>query len=138
MDAVAISLSLLQEAQSEPDLKRLARSYVTRGREALYERQRAGAGGLEIVSAWSTVMDHLIRHLYGAIHAECGKRLGESHRGFALIAQGGYGRGELAYQSQHWTVQPDHVCEDLLDAVHWILKREGHPLVSSGSHAERP
>jgi [protein-PII] uridylyltransferase len=95
MDAVAISLSLLQQAQSEPDLKRLARSYVVRGREALYERHRAGAGGLEIVSAWSTVMDHLIRHLYGAIHAECAHRLSENKQAFALIAQGGYGRGEL-------------------------------------------
>ena len=95
MDAVAISLSLLQDAQNEPDLKRLARRYVARGREALYERHRAGAGGLEIVSAWSTVMDHLIRHLYGALHAECAGRFGRANHDFALVAQGGYGRGEL-------------------------------------------
>jgi hypothetical protein len=36
----------------------------------------------------------------------------------------GYGRGELEHQSHRWTVQPDHVGEDLLEAVRWILDRE--------------
>lgn len=48
----------------------------------------------------------------------------------------GYGRGELQYQSHRWPVQPDHVCEDLLDAVQWILEREGRTLPSP-SGAER-
>ena len=95
MDAVAISLALLQDALTEPDLKTLARAYVNRGRQSLFERHRAGAGGLEIASAWSTVMDHLIRHLYGAISTECGSRITDGDRSLALIAQGGYGRGEL-------------------------------------------
>jgi D-glycero-D-manno-heptose 1,7-bisphosphate phosphatase len=50
----------------------------------------------------------------------------------------GYGRGELQYQSHRWTVQPDHVSEDLLDAVQWILAREGLPLAPAGSQVERP
>ena len=95
MDAVAISLALLQETQGEPNLKNLARAYVKRGRETLLERHRSGAGGLEIVSAWSTVMDHLIRHLYSSISSECGNGIPEVNRSFALVAQGGYGRGEL-------------------------------------------
>ncbi|HKY10107.1 MAG TPA: hypothetical protein VJQ55_17795, partial [Candidatus Binatia bacterium] len=64
MDAVAISLALLQESQAEPDLKTLMRAYVKKGRETLFEKHRAGAGGLEVVAAWSTAMDHVIRHLY--------------------------------------------------------------------------
>ena len=95
MDAVAISLALLQEAQTEPDLKNLARAYVSKGRQTLFERHRSGAGGLEIVSAWSTVMDHLIRHLYASISSECSSRIADTDRSFALVAQGGYGRGEL-------------------------------------------
>jgi len=95
MDAVAIALTLLQEAQAEPELKRLARCYVDKGRAALLERHRAGAGGLEIASAWSTVMDHLIRHLYSVVSAECAGRYPDSKPTFALVAQGGYGRGEL-------------------------------------------
>jgi len=39
----------------------------------------------------------------------------------------GYGRGEFQHQSQRWTVHPDHVSEDLLDAVQWILAREERP-----------
>jgi len=50
---------------------------------------------MEIVVAWSTVMDHLIRHLYTAISAECGGRFPGNRPSFALVAQGGYGRGEL-------------------------------------------
>ena len=36
----------------------------------------------------------------------------------------GYGKGELTHQSRTWPVQPDHVADDLLDAVGWILARE--------------
>ena len=43
----------------------------------------------------------------------------------AVLVLTGYGRGELEHQSHAWTVQPDHVAEDLLDAVRWILDREG-------------
>src|SRR6185503_236677 len=64
-------------------------------RAALFERHRAGAGGLEIASAWSTVMDHLIRHLYSVVSAECASRYPDTKPSFALVAQGGYGRGEL-------------------------------------------
>lgn len=33
----------------------------------------------------------------------------------------GYGRGELEYQSDAWPLPPDHIAEDLLAAVEWIL-----------------
>src|SRR5262245_14863119 len=33
----------------------------------------------------------------------------------------GYGRGEWEHQRQRWTDKPDHVAEDLLDAVEWVL-----------------
>lgn len=99
MDAVAISLGLLQEARVENDLKQLARHYVRRGRQVLFERHRGGAGGFEVVAAWSTVMDHLIRNLYSVIGAECSGQAADTDRGLALVAQGGYGRGELNPQS---------------------------------------
>jgi len=49
----------------------------------------------------------------------------------------GYGRGEREHQSHRWTVHPDHVCEDLLEAVQWILAREGMTAEPSPSGAER-
>ena len=95
MDAVAISLALLEEVQAEHDLKRLSRRYIDAGRRNLCERHRASAGGLEVASAWSTVMDHLIRHLFGTINPDGNGPVAVPSRRFALIAQGGYGRGEL-------------------------------------------
>ena len=58
MDATALSRSLIDEIGGDADLKRLARAYVKRGRQMLLEKHRAGAGGLELVSAYSTMMDH--------------------------------------------------------------------------------
>jgi len=34
----------------------------------------------------------------------------------------GYGKGDLAYQSDQWTDQPDFVAADLGEAVDWILR----------------
>jgi D-glycero-D-manno-heptose 1,7-bisphosphate phosphatase len=34
-----------------------------------------------------------------------------------------YGRGEWEYLRHEWAVKPDHIAEDLLDAVEWALRR---------------
>ena len=99
MDAVAISLALLGDTKVEPDLKSLAKGYLDRGRAVLIERHRQGAGGLEVAAAYSTVMDHLIRHLVGAISGDLLYRFPRQSPRFAIVAQGGYGRGELNPQS---------------------------------------
>ena len=64
MDAVAISLAPAQEAKVEPDLKSLATGYIERAVKRYCSKDigRAPAGS-KCASAWSTVMDHLIRHL---------------------------------------------------------------------------
>lgn len=95
MDAVAIALSLLQDSRVEVDLKALGRSYLERGRRVLFERHRQGAGGMEVAAAYSTVMDHLIRYLFSSLGAELLPRFPGHGAGLALVAQGGYGRGEL-------------------------------------------
>ena len=51
---------------------------------------------------------------------EAGRRAGAT----SVLVLTGYGKGELAYQSHAWTVKPDHIAEDLFDAVTWILERE--------------
>jgi D-glycero-D-manno-heptose 1,7-bisphosphate phosphatase len=40
-----------------------------------------------------------------------------------ILVLTGYGRGEWEYQRSRTDVKPDHVAEDLLDAVEWALAR---------------
>ena len=39
----------------------------------------------------------------------------------------GYGRGEWEYRRREWLLEPDHVAEDLFDAVEWALERLDSP-----------
>jgi [protein-PII] uridylyltransferase len=123
LDAVALSLSVLDETSGDSDLRRVARTYVKKGRELLLERHREGAGGLEVVSAYSTMMDHLIRHLFGQVSDDFIRRYPSENQRCAVVAQGGYGRGELNPYSDidllflySWKVSPyvEAVTERLL------------------------
>ena len=42
-----------------------------------------------------------------------------------VLVKTGYGLGEVEYVIPEMAGKPSHVAEDLLDAVKWILKREG-------------
>ncbi|MBI1993424.1 MAG: [protein-PII] uridylyltransferase [Deltaproteobacteria bacterium] len=95
MDAAALSRSLLEESGVEADLTRMARVYLQKARALLLERHRAGAGGREIVSAYTVVVDYLIRRLFQVASQDYIQRYPSLNPRCALIAQGGYGRGEL-------------------------------------------
>ena len=139
MDAIAISRALLEGVQEESDPKRLARRYLDDGRRVLFERHRADAGGLEVAAAWSTVMDHLVRHLFAEISAEYSQQFPAANRRVALIAQGGYGRGELNPQSDIdllflyvWKISPfvESVTEKLLYSLWDAGLQVGHAMRS--------
>ncbi|HUK39460.1 MAG TPA: [protein-PII] uridylyltransferase [Candidatus Acidoferrales bacterium] len=95
MDAVAFSRSLLDETINGGDLKRSSRAYLQKARQLLLERHRAGAGGMEIVLAYTTMMDHLVRYLHGVASADVLRSSNGQNQRCAVVAQGGYGRGEL-------------------------------------------
>ncbi|HXV81292.1 MAG TPA: [protein-PII] uridylyltransferase [Candidatus Binatia bacterium] len=95
MDAIALSRSLLEETQADSDVRRAARIYVQKGRTLLLERHRAGAGGLEIVSAYSTMMDQLVRYLFAKVSDDFIRKYPSENQRCTVVAQGGYGRGEL-------------------------------------------
>jgi D-glycero-D-manno-heptose 1,7-bisphosphate phosphatase len=42
-----------------------------------------------------------------------------------ILVLTGYGKGEHEHRADRWKVRPDHIATDLLEAVRWILKREG-------------
>jgi D-glycero-D-manno-heptose 1,7-bisphosphate phosphatase len=44
----------------------------------------------------------------------------------AILVLTGYGKGEWKYFREQWKVKPDHVAEDLFEAVQWILLQESH------------
>ena len=74
-----------------------ARKLLDEGRARILERHRAGAGGQEIVRAFSQLMDEV---LLGLCHDLSREVVGEGPApGVALVATGGYGRRELAPRS---------------------------------------
>jgi len=42
----------------------------------------------------------------------------------AILVLTGYGKGEWEYSGAQWKVKPDHVAQDLFEAVQWILQQE--------------
>ncbi len=74
---------------------RSAREYLARARELLFVQHRAGASGREIVHRWTGVVDHVVQAIYAVARASYAERYAVLDQSCALIAQGGYGRGEL-------------------------------------------
>ncbi|BCR04810.1 bifunctional uridylyltransferase/uridylyl-removing enzyme [Desulfuromonas versatilis] len=68
------------------------RAYLQHHREAIREKHRKGASGRQIVGSLTSLSDTLIRNLYRSVSADIPP---EGQGACALIALGGYGRGEL-------------------------------------------
>ena len=141
MDVIALSQSLLDEAKADFDLRRTARRYVQKGRDLLFEKHRSGMGGMEIVLAYSTMMDQLIRYLYAVVSDDFLRQYPSTNARCTVIAQGGYGRGELSPYSDidllflySWKVSPyvESVTERLLYTLWDAGLQVGHATRSIG------
>ncbi|MBI5167836.1 MAG: [protein-PII] uridylyltransferase [candidate division NC10 bacterium] len=71
----------------------LFKDFIEKERGEILARHRSRASGREIVAEHTELVDVVVRHLYRL--AVEGGALGEDLGGFALLALGGYGRGEL-------------------------------------------
>src|SRR2546428_2678607 len=58
-------------------------------------RHQAGGGGREICASRAELVDVLLRYVFGAASSAAARGNGEAQVPLALIALGGYGRGEL-------------------------------------------
>lgn len=74
---------------------RRGKEFLAAARELLCARHLAGASGEAVVREWTAVIDHLVRGLYEAARASYAERFTMLDQRVALVAQGGYGRGEL-------------------------------------------
>ncbi len=45
-------------------------------------------------------------------------------RAKGILVLTGYGKGEWEYLRDQWSVKPDHVAQDLYEAVQWILQQD--------------
>lgn len=77
----------------------IAREFLGQVRERLFERHRAGAGGFEIVTAYTAAMDCLIRAIYEFADISQGRKFPRLNQRLTVIARGGYGRAELSPHS---------------------------------------
>lgn len=117
------------DAGPDFDLKTISKDYVTRLRADLAKQQRDGVGGGELVSHYTAHIDRLIQYLFAAASQLYTRRHTRLQQRCAVLAQGGYGRGELNPYSDldllflyNWKVTPyvETICEmlyyNLLDA----------------------
>jgi [protein-PII] uridylyltransferase len=84
---------LLAEGKLSPaDLTELYRKFLKIENYRLRMQHHAGGGGREVCAMRSSLLDIVLRHLFAAALAQDSKA--KTPR-FALVANGGYGRGEL-------------------------------------------
>jgi [protein-PII] uridylyltransferase len=90
-----------------------ARAYVEAAREELRQRHEAGAGGLVVVAAYTDAVDHLVEWLFHNATSHYQAKNPRLNQRCTLVAQGGYGRGELNIESDidllflyPWKVNP--------------------------------
>ncbi|MBF6569001.1 MAG: [protein-PII] uridylyltransferase [Candidatus Binataceae bacterium] len=73
----------------------VTRAYLDLTRAELADRHFAGASGIEIVRDYTAAVDCLLRALYRYAEAVYARRFTRLDQRLAVIARGGYGRGEL-------------------------------------------
>ncbi|HYR96724.1 MAG TPA: [protein-PII] uridylyltransferase, partial [Candidatus Binatus sp.] len=114
-----------------------ARDYLARVRAEVRERHDAGAGGLELVAAYTDAVDRLVRFLFASARTHFASRFPRLNQQCSVIAQGGYGRGELNPGSDidllflyPWKVNPyiETVAEVILYALWDAGLAVGHAL----------
>jgi [protein-PII] uridylyltransferase len=91
--------SLYTEFESGGRAGQAVRAWLGAVREELAQRHFAGAGGMEIVREYTGCLDRMVRALFRYADHHHSRRFSRLNQRLAVIARGGYGRGELNPQS---------------------------------------
>jgi [protein-PII] uridylyltransferase len=95
MDPLLLSHSLYHETFTRHEPASGVRAYVRKSHESLLQLHRQGASGSEIVSAYTTLVDFLLCRIFERTIDQCRQEFDGTLPSCAIVAQGGYGRGEL-------------------------------------------
>ena len=123
----------------QDDLGLVAKAVVQRARARLDDWNAAGASGAQIVTAFTEVMDRTVAFLHAAAVADFTRRNARVNQKCAVLAQGGYGRGELNPFSDvdllflyPWKVNPfvESVAEKILYSLWDTGMQLGHAVRS--------
>lgn len=115
----------------------IAREYMARVRPEVRARHEAGESGVALVAAYTDAVDSLVRFLFENVTAHFMSRSARLSQRCALVALGGYGRGELNPASDidllflyPWKVNPyiETVAEAILYALWDAGLAVGHGL----------
>ncbi|MBI2963081.1 MAG: [protein-PII] uridylyltransferase [Deltaproteobacteria bacterium] len=121
------------------NLGAIARAAVQQARSRLEAWNAAGASGGEVVEAFTGVLDRIVRFLYAAAVEDFTSRNVRVNQKCAVLAQGGYGRGELNPFSDvdllflyQWKVTPfvESVAEKILYSLWDTGLQVGHAVRS--------
>ncbi|HET9063489.1 MAG TPA: nucleotidyltransferase domain-containing protein, partial [Candidatus Binatia bacterium] len=77
------------------NISEVAKAYVAQTRAALERDTWAGAGGYDVARRFSIAVDELVRFVVDNATVRFAQRYARAHQRCAVIAQGGYGRGEM-------------------------------------------
>jgi [protein-PII] uridylyltransferase len=93
--AIVAGFSPIEALSPGTDWGRPAREFLQAVKVQLFEHHQRGASGHAVVHGYTTAMDRLIGALFDAANAEYVERYSRLDQRCAVVAQGGYGRGEL-------------------------------------------
>lgn len=93
--AIVAAFPPLEPLSPESDWGRPAREFLQTVKAQLYGHHQRGASGHAVVHSYTEAMDRLIRALFDAANVEYAQRYSRLDQRCAVVAQGGYGRGEL-------------------------------------------
>jgi [protein-PII] uridylyltransferase len=77
------------------NISHVAKAYIAAQRDALERETWAGAGGYDVACRFSAAVDEIVRFVVDNATVRFAQRYARAHQRCTVIAQGGYGRGEM-------------------------------------------